>query len=188
MVSVAPTSDPRVVVTGGTADLRITVTEQTTVTVGEPVGVYAFLGVATIDLVQGVQSTWDFGGTAHLGLQLPAGYTFASQSGAFLARPNDPGLQLDGGDYPSGFGTTSSSGGTTGAGATSGGTGGGNGGGTSSGTSGGTTSGTPDGGSTSGQGGGCASGGSGPAGVTVAMILGGLLLLAVRQSKRRPVS
>jgi hypothetical protein len=183
VVSVSPMSDPRVVVTGLTSgDLHITVTEQTTVSVGQPVGVFAFLAVATTDLARDIQSTWDFGGTAHLGLQLPAGFTFTSQSGAFLARAGDPGLQLDGGDSPGGFGTTSS-GGTTG-GATTSSTGGGNGGGSSNGTSGGTTSGIPDGGSTGSHSGGCASGGSAPGGAVSAVILGALLLLAVRRSKR----
>jgi len=180
-ISVAPDNDNRVSVTGlDGGDLHITITEQATASVGDAIGVYAFMAVATTDLVQDIQSTWDFGGTAHLDLQLPAGYTFTSQSGAFLARQGDPGLQLDGGNYPTGFGGTSS-GSSSGGGTTTGGSPGTGGG---SGSTGGAVG--TDGGNPASHGGGCASGDTGRGdSVTAAMILGGLLLLVVRRLSAR---
>jgi hypothetical protein len=171
VTSVGP-SDPRILASGlATGNPMVTMTLQATVTVGTPIGLSADLAVATTDVAQDVTLIGDFGGTAHLSLQLPNGYTFTSHSGAFLARVGDPGLQLDGGDYPTGFpdaGATGSSGGTSGS---SSGTGG------SSGTSG------SSGGTNGGHSGGCGYGrvGNGnDAPWAGGLLVGGVALLLLR--------
>jgi hypothetical protein len=69
-------------------------------TVGQSVLVKAELDVKPAGQTASSGSC-DYGNTARLALSLPPGYTFTSQSGAFLTNPGGPGLGIDGGNYPS---------------------------------------------------------------------------------------
>jgi hypothetical protein len=166
--SVYPSSDAGNVTVTPTG---VTITIQETEPVGQEVQLNANLITDATDVLQGVTETYDFGSTARLSLQLPAGYTFTSQSGVFLARAGDNGLTLDGGNYPTAFLDGGTSGGGTTGGTSGGGTTGGNGG------TGGTSS------STGTHSGGCASSGSEPDGI--AIVVSFLVALSFRSRARR---
>jgi hypothetical protein len=180
MTTVGP-SDPRISATGlDTANPIVTMTLTSTVAVGTLIGVNADLAVTTTNTAPGsfiVTAVTDFGGTAHLTVQLPAGYTFTSHSGAFLTQVGSGGLQLDGGSYPTGLpdGGTGGNGGAGGAGGGGTDAGGGGHGGSSKGGA---------GGSKGMSGGGCEIAAQAPA-PFAGLFLGVALILMLRSTRRR---
>jgi MYXO-CTERM domain-containing protein len=161
------------------------ITTRMTVPVGAVIGVSGHIFLSTTSITPGIETWADFGSTARVTLGYPAGYTFTSQSGVFLSRPDAGGLSLDGGfGGPPDLGgsTSSSTGGTAAGGGTGGGvaTGGSASAGAGSGSTGGSAATSGSGtGATPAKSGGCSAGGAG------SLIVPVLLLVVLGFAARR---